>query len=56
MSSMSFGRHALVGNCTEQLAQLKTELPIEWFELLSDYRKLSAEWQVRENTIPLRIH
>lgn len=42
-----------VGNCTEQLAQLKTELPIEWFELLSAYRKLSAEWQVRESTIPL---
>ena len=42
-----------VGNCTEQLAQLKTELPIEWFELLSDYPKLSADWQVRESTIPL---
>ncbi len=42
-----------VGNCTEQLAQLKSELPIEWFELLSDYPKLSADWQVRESTIPL---
>lgn len=40
-------------NCTEQLAQLKSELPIEWFELLSDYPKLSADWQVRESTIPL---
>ncbi|WP_299141953.1 chromosome partitioning protein ParA [uncultured Vibrio sp.] len=40
-------------NCTEQLAQLKTELPIEWFELLSDYPKLSADWQVRESTMPL---
>mgnify|MGYP000120825371 CR=1 FL=1 len=42
-----------VGNCTEQLAQLKSELPIEWFELLSDYPKLSADWQIRESTIPL---
>ncbi|MCG9543914.1 chromosome partitioning protein ParA [Vibrio sp. Isolate33] len=42
-----------VGNCTEQLAQLKTELPMEWFELLSDYPKLSADWQVRESTMPL---
>lgn len=42
-----------VGNCTEQLAQLKTELPIEWFELLSEYPKLSADWQLRESTIPL---
>ncbi|WP_286298836.1 chromosome partitioning protein ParA [Vibrio apostichopi] len=42
-----------VGNCTEQLAQLKTELPIEWFVLLSDYPKLSADWQVTESTIPL---
>ncbi len=42
-----------VGNCTERLAQLKSELPIEWFELLSDYPKLSADWQVRESTIPL---
>ncbi|WP_373951444.1 chromosome partitioning protein ParA [Vibrio pomeroyi] len=40
-------------NCTEQLAQLKSELPIEWFELLSDYPKLSADWQVRESTMPL---
>ncbi|OMO20568.1 chromosome partitioning protein ParA [Vibrio lentus] len=42
-----------VGNCTEQLAQLKSKLPIEWFELLSDYPKLSADWQVIESTIPL---
>ena len=42
-----------VGNCKEQLAQLKTELPIEWFELLSEYPKLSADWQLRESTIPL---
>lgn len=42
-----------VGNCTEQLAQLKTELPMEWFELLSDYPKLSADWRARESTIPL---
>lgn len=42
-----------VGNCTEQLAQLKTELPIEWFVLLSDYPKLSADWQITESTIPL---
>ncbi|CAK2909131.1 Chromosome partitioning protein ParA [Vibrio crassostreae] len=41
------------GNCTEQLAQLKSELPMEWFELLSNYPKLSADWQVRESTIPL---
>ncbi|MEZ8722789.1 chromosome partitioning protein ParA [Vibrio pomeroyi] len=41
------------GNCTEQLAQLKSELPMEWFELLSDYPKLSADWQVRESTMPL---
>lgn len=42
-----------LGNCTEQLAQLKSKLPIEWFELLSDYPKLSADWQVMESTIPL---
>ncbi|CAK1854962.1 Chromosome segregation ATPase [Vibrio crassostreae] len=42
-----------VGNCTEQLAQLKSKLPIEWFELLSDYPKLSTDWQVMESTIPL---
>ncbi|MCX2757830.1 chromosome partitioning protein ParA [Vibrio sp. Sgm 22] len=40
-------------NCTEQLAQLKSELPMEWFELLSDYPKLSVDWQVRESTMPL---
>ena len=42
-----------VGNCTEQLAQLKSKLPIEWFELLSDYPKLTTDWQLRESTIPL---
>ncbi|MDN3630463.1 chromosome partitioning protein ParA [Vibrio lentus] len=42
-----------VGNCTEQLAQLKSKLPIEWFELLSDYPKLSTDWQVMESTIQL---
>ncbi|WP_123326067.1 chromosome partitioning protein ParA [Vibrio crassostreae] len=41
------------GDCTEQLAQLKSELPMEWFELLSDYPKLSADWQVRESTMQL---
>ncbi|WP_261885936.1 chromosome partitioning protein ParA [Vibrio pomeroyi] len=42
-----------VGNCTEQLAQLKSELSIEWFELLNNYPKLSADWQVRESTMQL---
>ncbi|WP_333918621.1 chromosome partitioning protein ParA [Vibrio crassostreae] len=40
-------------DCAEQLARLKSELPSIWFELLSDYPKLSAGWQVRESTIPL---
>ncbi|MFI3274264.1 chromosome partitioning protein ParA [Vibrio sp.] len=40
-------------NCTEQLAQLKPELSMEWFELLSDYPNLAADWQVRESTMPL---
>ena len=40
-------------NCTEQLAQLKSELSMEWFELLSDYPNLAADWQVRESTMPL---
>ncbi|MEZ8348004.1 chromosome partitioning protein ParA [Vibrio splendidus] len=40
-------------DCTEQLARLKSELPSIWFELLSDYPKLSADWQLTQSTIPL---
>ncbi|MEZ9567074.1 chromosome partitioning protein ParA [Vibrio artabrorum] len=40
-------------DCTEQLARLKAELPGIWFELLSDYPQLSADWQLTQSTIPL---
>lgn len=40
-------------NCTEQLAQLKFDLPEKWLKLLSDYPQLSADWQVAESAIPL---
>ncbi|MEZ9577488.1 MULTISPECIES: chromosome partitioning protein ParA [unclassified Vibrio] len=40
-------------DCTEQLARLKSELPSIWFELLSDYPQLSADWQLTQSTIPL---
>ncbi|CAK1715107.1 Chromosome partitioning protein ParA [Vibrio crassostreae] len=42
-----------VGNCTEQLAQLKSELPSIWFELLSNYPQLAVDWQLTQSTIPL---
>ncbi|TKF68562.1 chromosome partitioning protein ParA [Vibrio sp. F13] len=40
-------------DCAEQLARLKSELPGIWFELLSDYPQLSADWQLTQSTIPL---
>lgn len=40
-------------DCAEQLARLKSELPSIWFELLSDYPQLSADWQLTQSTIPL---
>ncbi|RIH72111.1 chromosome partitioning protein ParA [Vibrio splendidus] len=40
-------------DCAEQLARLKSELPSIWFELLSDYPQLSADWQLAQSTIPL---
>ncbi|MCK8080581.1 chromosome partitioning protein ParA [Vibrio sp. 1CM24A] len=40
-------------DCTEQLARIKSELPGIWFELLSDYPQLSADWQLTQSTIPL---
>ncbi|MEZ8882594.1 chromosome partitioning protein ParA [Vibrio sp. 10N.222.54.F6] len=40
-------------DCAEQLARLKSELPGIWFELLSDYPQLSADWQLTPSTIPL---
>ncbi|WP_434567192.1 chromosome partitioning protein ParA [Vibrio chagasii] len=40
-------------NCREQLALLQDELPSEWFELLSHYPTLSAEWKSVESTMPL---
>ncbi|NAZ96211.1 chromosome partitioning protein ParA [Vibrio toranzoniae] len=42
-----------VDNCTEQLAQLKSDLPEKWLKLLSDYPQLSADWQVAESAIQL---
>ena len=40
-------------NCREQLTLLQDELPSEWFELLSHYPTLSAEWKSVESTMPL---
>ena len=40
-------------NCTVQLSQLESELPKEWFELLSNYPALYSEWKTMESTIPL---
>lgn len=40
-------------DCAEQLARLKSELPGIWFELLSDYPQLSADWKLTQSTIPL---
>ncbi|MCY9862135.1 chromosome partitioning protein ParA [Vibrio coralliirubri] len=40
-------------DCAAQLARLKSELPGIWFELLSDYPQLSADWQLTQSTIPL---
>ena len=40
-------------NCREQLALLQDELTSEWFELLSHYPTLSAEWKSVESTMPL---
>ncbi|CDT65474.1 Chromosome segregation ATPase [Vibrio coralliirubri] len=40
-------------DCAKQLARLKSELPSIWFELLSDYPQLSADWQLTQSTIPL---
>ncbi|CAH6927251.1 Chromosome partitioning protein ParA [Vibrio chagasii] len=40
-------------NCKVQLSQLESELPKEWFELLSSYPALYSEWKTMESTIPL---
>ena len=40
-------------NCKAQLSLLQDELPSEWFELLSHYPTLSAEWKSVESTMPL---
>ncbi|CAH7132749.1 Chromosome partitioning protein ParA [Vibrio chagasii] len=40
-------------NCKVQLSQLESELPKEWFELLSNYPALYSEWKTMESTIPL---
>lgn len=40
-------------SCKAQLILLQGELPSEWFELLSHYPTLSAEWKSVESTMPL---
>ena len=40
-------------NCKQQLAQLKEQIPVEWFQLLSHYPQTSQEWQVMESSIAL---
>ncbi len=40
-------------NCTVQLSQLESELPKEWFELLSNYPAIYSDWKTMESIIPL---